>query len=98
MKKIPMHIDLKNFAVYTTAKARDYAAMRMVRGAYRGVGAGLDEAYVVLPRTYASIQVPNLVALQPVLVVVVSCCGMRWERNGMALRQHLYIKGHCFLL
>ena len=30
LKKIPMHIDLKNFAVLTTAKARDYAAMRMV--------------------------------------------------------------------
>ena len=50
LKKIRMHIGLKNFAVYTTAKARDYAAMRMVRGAYRGVGAGLDEAYVVLPK------------------------------------------------
>jgi hypothetical protein len=47
---IHLHIDLKNFPVYTHAKARDIAAMRQVRGAYRAIGQGLDDAYVVLPK------------------------------------------------
>ena len=49
-KRIQLHIDLKNFAVYTTQKTRDFAAMREVRGAYRSEGEGLDAAYVVLPK------------------------------------------------
>ena len=50
LKNVHMHIDLKNFPVYTHAAARDVAAMREVRGAYRQPGQGLDEAYVVLPK------------------------------------------------
>ena len=50
LNSIHLHIDLKNFQVYTHARARDYAAMREVRGAYRAPGQGLDEAYVVLPK------------------------------------------------
>ena len=45
-----LHWDLKNFPVYPHAKARDIAAMREVRGAYRAPSQGLDEAYVVLPK------------------------------------------------
>ena len=47
---IHLHIDLKNFPVYTNKTTRDYAAMREVRGAYRAPGQGLDEAYVVVPK------------------------------------------------
>ena len=45
-----MHIDLKNFPVYTHGAARDVAAMREVRGAYRAPGQGLDQHYVVQPK------------------------------------------------
>jgi hypothetical protein len=50
LKKIQAHWDLKNWAVYTNGKSREVAAMRMVRGAYRAPGQGLDENYVVLPK------------------------------------------------
>ena len=50
LKEVHLHIDLKNFPVYTHADARDIAAMREIRGAYRAPGQGLDEAYVVLPK------------------------------------------------
>ena len=50
LSHIHVHIDLKNFPVYTHARARDMAAMRQVRGAYRAPGQGLDEAYVVVPK------------------------------------------------
>jgi len=49
-KNIHLHIDVKNFPAYIHAQARDIAAMRTVRGAYRQLGQGLDEAYVVLPK------------------------------------------------
>jgi hypothetical protein len=45
-----LSIDCKNFPAYVSAKARDYAAMREVRGAYRERGEGLDEAYVTVPK------------------------------------------------
>ena len=47
---VHLHHDCKAFPAYVTAKARDYAAMREVRGAYRSPGQGLDEAYVVVPK------------------------------------------------
>ena len=47
---IQLFIDLKNFQVYTNGKSRAYAAMREVRGAYRGFGEGLDLCYVVVPK------------------------------------------------
>ena len=50
LKKIHLHIDLKNFPVYTNGRARHLASMREVRGAYRTLGEGLDEAYVVIPK------------------------------------------------
>ena len=50
VKNVHMHIDVKTFPAYVHAKARDVAAMRAVRGAYRAPGQGLDEAYVVMPR------------------------------------------------
>lgn len=50
LRNVHLHIDIKNFPAYVNAKARDVAAMRMVRGAYRRPGDGLDEAYVVVPK------------------------------------------------
>ena len=50
LQNVHLHIDVKNFPAYVNAKARDVAAMRMVRGAYRRPGDGLDEAYVVVPK------------------------------------------------
>ena len=41
---------MKNFPAYVNAAARDVAALRAVRGAYRQPGQGLDEAYVVVPK------------------------------------------------
>ena len=49
-KRIQMHIDLKNFCVYTIAKSRVIAAMREVRGAHQAPGQGLIADYVVLPK------------------------------------------------
>ena len=49
VKKI-FSIDLKNFPCYVHAQARDVAAMREVRGAYREAGQGLDECFVVVPK------------------------------------------------
>jgi hypothetical protein len=48
---VHLHIDLKNFPVYTTAAARKVAARRSIRGAYRQPGQGLDSAYVVHPKS-----------------------------------------------
>ena len=50
VNNVHLHIDLKNFPAYVNAAARDVAAMRMVRGAYRQAGQGLDEAYVVVSK------------------------------------------------
>ena len=50
LQHIHLHIDLKNFPVYTNDKARGLAAMREIRGAYRAPGQGLDQNYVVLPK------------------------------------------------
>lgn len=50
LNRVHLHIDCKNFPVYADASARDYAAMRSVRGVYRTLGQGLDEAYVVAPK------------------------------------------------
>ena len=50
VRTVHLHIDLKNFAAYTHAKARAYAAQREVRGAYRSLGQGLDEGYVLAPK------------------------------------------------
>ena len=50
-KMIDLHIDLKLFQVYCNAAARDYAAKREVRGAYRGLGEGLEDCYVVQPKS-----------------------------------------------
>eukprot|EP00973_Karenia_brevis_P004699 644648-Karenia_brevis.AAC.1 len=47
---VMLHIDCKTFPAYVTSKAREYAAQREVRGAYRESGQGLDEAYVVAPK------------------------------------------------
>ena len=47
LKEVRMHKDIKNFPCYVNQKAREYAAMRQVRGAYRLPGQGLGEAYVV---------------------------------------------------
>lgn len=52
LKKVHLHIDLKNFQVYPHAKARAYAAQRAVRGAYRGRGEGLGDAYVVASKSF----------------------------------------------
>ena len=49
-KRIQMHIDLKNFCVYTIAQSRVIAAMREVRGAHQAPGQGLIADYVVLPK------------------------------------------------
>ena len=51
LKSIHMHIDCKTFPAYVTARAREYAAMREVRGAYRRPCEGLDEGYVVQPKS-----------------------------------------------
>ena len=51
LQHVHLHIDLKNFQVYPNAKARAYAAQRAVRGAYRKLGEGLDDAYVVASKT-----------------------------------------------
>ena len=45
-----MQMDCKSFPVYANAQARDYAAMHEVRGAYRTLGQGLDDDYVVAPK------------------------------------------------
>ena len=50
IKNVHMHIDVKKFPAYVNAPARDVAALRMVRGAYRQPGQGLDEAYVVVSK------------------------------------------------
>ena len=50
VKNVHMHIDMKTFTAYVNAAARDVAALRTVRGAYRQLGQGLDEAYVVVPK------------------------------------------------
>ena len=49
-KKIDLHWDLKTFPVYGNEEARAVGAQRQVRGAYRELGQGLDEAYVVIPK------------------------------------------------
>ena len=41
LKEVRMHIGIKNFPCYVNQKAREYAAMRKVRGAYRLPGQGL---------------------------------------------------------
>jgi hypothetical protein len=48
LKHINLHIDLKNFPVYTSSKARDFAAMREVRGAYRTLGRRLQIDHTLL--------------------------------------------------
>lgn len=50
LQTIDIHEDEKNWPAYVTARGRDYAAMREVRGVYRAPGQGLDEAYVVAPK------------------------------------------------
>jgi hypothetical protein len=52
LQNVHLHIDVKNFPAYVHAAARDVAAMRSVRGAYRAAGQGLDEAYVVMPKNF----------------------------------------------
>ena len=47
---IHMIIDCKTFPAYTTARGRSYAAQREIRGVYRELGQGLDDAYVLAPR------------------------------------------------
>lgn len=47
---IHLHLDLKNFPVYLNGKARDHAAMREVRGAYRQRGGGLGRGYTKAPK------------------------------------------------
>ena len=49
-KNVHLYIDLKSFPVYPNAAAREHAARREVRGAYRAPGQGLDEHYVVVPK------------------------------------------------
>ena len=49
LELIHLHIDLKIFPMYTNAEARDCAAVRDVRGAYRARGDGFGEDYMVLP-------------------------------------------------
>ena len=49
-RNVHMYIDLKSFPVYPNAAAREYAARREVRGAYRAPSQGLDAAYVVIPK------------------------------------------------
>lgn len=51
LKNIHMHIDNKVFSCYVNAKARAYAAMRSVRGAYRLPSQGLDDGYVVVNKS-----------------------------------------------
>jgi transposase len=51
LKHIQLHIDCKTFPAYVTAQARDLAAQREVRGVYRKPGEGLDECYVVAPKS-----------------------------------------------
>lgn len=46
LKHLDFCLDLKNFQVFLTGKARHYAAMRQCRGAYRQKGQGLDKGYV----------------------------------------------------
>ena len=48
LANVHLHIDVKSFPAYINAQGRDVAAMRMIRGAYRKPGQGLDEAYVVV--------------------------------------------------
>ena len=45
-KTLHVAIDNKYFKIYHNGKHRDWAARRSVRGAYRSIGQGLDEAYV----------------------------------------------------
>ena len=54
LKSVHAHWDLKLYPVYTNRRARDVAAMREVRGAYRAPGQGLDADYVVLPKSLRS--------------------------------------------
>ena len=49
-KNIHMAIDCKTFPAYVTARARSYAAQREIRGVYRQLGQGIDDAYVVAPK------------------------------------------------
>ena len=50
VKNLHMAIDNKNFPIYYHADARRHAANRLVRGAYRRQGNGLDEAHVQVPK------------------------------------------------
>jgi hypothetical protein len=50
LKKVQLHHGMKSFPVYSHAAARDHAARREVRGAYRNLGQGLDDCYVVQPK------------------------------------------------
>ena len=50
LNQVCLHIDIKSFPVHPNAKARDYAARREVRGAYRKKGGGLGAAYVKQPK------------------------------------------------
>ena len=45
-KKPAMIIDNKRYPVFLNGKARDFAARRRARGAYRGLGQGLTQGYV----------------------------------------------------
>ena len=47
---IHMIIDCKTFPAYVTSRGRSYAAQREIRGAYRKLGQGMDDAYVVSPK------------------------------------------------
>lgn len=49
-KKIDLYWDLKTFPVYGNDAARTVGAQRQVRGAYRELGKGLDESYVIIPK------------------------------------------------
>jgi hypothetical protein len=51
VKSPDMTIDNKKFAVYLNGKARDFAARRRARGAFRGPGQGLAKGFVK-PRSY----------------------------------------------
>jgi hypothetical protein len=50
IRTLHMVIDLKRFSVYVNAEGRAYAARRMIRGAYRKPGQGLDKGYVKPPK------------------------------------------------
>ena len=47
---IHMIIDCKTLPAYVTSRGRSYAAQREIRGAYRKLGQGMDDAYVVSPK------------------------------------------------